>query len=97
LDNWIIATPGEEEGLKLHQSIVHEFLEWMEKLSYFLKLGKYEFKMLKTEFLGWLITKKGITLDPSKASGLANWPQRLYNLKELKQTPGILGYQWPFI
>jgi hypothetical protein len=65
----------------------------MEKLSYFLKLGKYEFKMTKTEFLGWLITAEGITVNPTKASGLANWPQKLCNLKELRQMLGILGYQ----
>ncbi len=92
LDNWIIAMPEEEEGLKLHWSIMHEFLELMEKLSYFLKLGKCEFKTIKTKFLGWLITKEGVTMDPLKASGLANWPQKLHNLKELRWTLGILGY-----
>jgi len=97
LDDWIIATLGEEEGLKLHWSIMHEFLELMEKLSYFLKLGKCEFETMKTEFLGWLITKEGVTMDPSKASGLANWPRKLCNLKELRWTLGILGYQQPFI
>ncbi len=74
LNDWIIAMPGEKEGLKLHQSIVHKFLELMEKLSYFLKLGKCEFETTKTKFLGWLITKEGVTVDPLKASGLANWP-----------------------
>jgi hypothetical protein len=69
----------------------------MEKLSYFLKLGKCEFEMTKTKFLGWLITTEGITTDPAKASGLANWPQNLYNLKELRWMLGILGYQHPFI
>ncbi len=36
-------------------------------------------------------------MDPLKASGLANWPQKLHNLKELRQTLGILEYQQPFI
>jgi len=84
--------PGGEKGLKLHQNIVHKFLEQMEKLFYFLKLGKCEFETTKTKFLGWLITKDGVTVDPLKASGLTNWPQRLHNLKELRQTLGILGY-----
>jgi hypothetical protein len=36
-------------------------------------------------------------VDPAKASGLAIWPWKLHNLKELRQTLGILGYQEPFI
>ena len=69
----------------------------MEKLSYFLKLGKYEFKCTKVEFLGWLITSDGITNDPLKAAGLAEWLCKLRNMKEVQQTLEILEYQWPFI
>jgi len=97
LDDWIIATPGGEEGLQLHCRIMHDFLDLMEKLSYFLKLGKCEFEKSSVEFLGWLVTKEGVTVDPSKAVGLAEWPRKLHNLKELRQTLGILGYQRPFI
>jgi hypothetical protein len=77
LDDWIVTTPGGEEGLQLHRRIMHEFLDLMEKLSYFLKLGKCEFEKSKIEFLGWLITKEGITVDPSKAVGLVQWPRTL--------------------
>lgn len=45
----------------------------MERLSYFLKLGKCKFKRLTVEFLGWLVMKEGITMDPSKAAGLVEW------------------------
>jgi hypothetical protein len=93
LDDWIVATPGGEEGLKLHCLIMHEFLDLMESLSYFLKIGKCEFEQPKVEFLGWLVTKEGITVDPVKASGLAKWPYQLQNVKEVRQTLGILGYQ----
>jgi hypothetical protein len=75
LDNWIVATLGREEGLMLHCRIMHEFLNLMEKLSYFLKLGKCEFKQSAIEFLEWLITRNRITVDPSKAVGLAEWPR----------------------
>jgi len=57
----------------LHCFIVHEFLNQMERLSYFLKLGKCKFKRLTVEFLGWLVMKEGITMDPSKAAGLVEW------------------------
>jgi hypothetical protein len=97
LDDWIIATPGGSEGLVLHQKITHQFLDLLEKLSYFLKLRKCEFECTSVEFLRWLITPEGITIDPSKAAGLAKWPQQLCNVREVRRTLGILGYQRPFI
>jgi len=97
LDDWIIATPGGVEGLALHRKITHQFLDLLEKLSYFLKLGKCEFKRTSVEFLGWLITPEGITIDPSKAAGLAKWPRQLRNVREVRCTLRILGYQRPFI
>jgi hypothetical protein len=66
-------------------------------LSYFLKLEKCEFKKSSVEFLRWLVTSEGITMDPSKAEGLAAWPRRLWNVKEVRRMLGILGYQCPFI
>ncbi len=75
LDNWIIATPGGKEGSALHRQITHEFLKLLQKLLYFLKLGKCEFEQSSIEFLGWLVTQEGITVNPSKAEGLARWPR----------------------
>ena len=76
---------------------MHKFLNLMEDLSYFLKLSKCEFEHTTIKFLGWLITREGIMVDPSKAAGLAEWPRRLQNVKEVHWTLGILGYQRPFI
>ena len=70
LDYWIIATLEGEEGLALHRWITHKFLDLMEHLSYFLKLGKCEFKCPSIEFLGWLITQEGVAVDLSKATRL---------------------------
>ena len=97
LDDWIIATLGREEGLALHQEVMHTFLNLLQKLSYFLKLSKCKFKKDNIEFLGWLIMPNRITVDPAKVAGLVNWPRQLCNVKKLQCTLGILGYQQPFI
>jgi hypothetical protein len=76
---------------------MHQFLNLLQKLSYFLKLGKCEFECDHVEFLGWLITPDGIMVDSSKATGLGDWPRRLRNVKEVRRMLGILGYQRPFI
>jgi len=31
LDDWIVATPEGEEGLRLHRRIMHEFLDLIEE------------------------------------------------------------------
>ena len=77
LDDWIVATPGSEEGLKLHCHIMHEFLDMMKSLSYFLKIGKCEFERSRVKFLGGLVIKEGIMVDSAKASRLAEWPCQL--------------------
>jgi hypothetical protein len=97
LDDWIIATPEGAEGLALHHQITHKFLDLIECLSYFLNFGKCKFKCSSVEFLGWLVTSEGVVVDPSKAAGLAHWPHQLWNVKEVRHTLGILGYQCPFI
>ena len=40
MDDWWVATPDGEEGIKLHKEIVHAFLDRMEECSYFLKPKK---------------------------------------------------------
>ena len=42
--------------------------------------------------------EKGIIrIDPTKRDGLANWPQTLHTIKQVRSTLGVLGYQQPFI
>ncbi len=72
---------------------MHNFLDLLKHKFYFLKIEKCEFEKSSIEFLGWLITLEGITINPSKAAGLAHWLQKLYNIKDLCYMLGILGYQ----
>jgi len=51
---------------------MHAFLDHLQQLLYFLKLGKCEFEKISINFLGWLVTLKGVTIDLSKVAGLAN-------------------------
>ena len=37
------------------------------------------------------------TVDPSKLEGITKWPQVLKNVKEVRSTLGVLGFQRPFI
>ena len=53
MDNWWIAMDNTPKGTVLHQKITHEFLNQMERKSYFLKVSKTKFEEPQMEILGW--------------------------------------------
>jgi RNase H-like domain found in reverse transcriptase len=97
MDDWWIATAGDEEGRRLHTQIIHEFLDLMEEKSYFLKPKKCQFEKDLMEILGWLVGGGRIQIDPTKVKGISEWPRELKNKEEVRHTLGVLGYQRPFI
>ena len=97
MDDWWIATDSTPEGTTLHRKITHEFLDQMEKKSYFLKVSKTKFKEPQMEILGWQVGARGICIDPSKVAGIRDWPRQLKDVKQVRSTLGVLGYQRPFI
>ncbi len=94
MDDILIAT---DDDLTCHRQIVHQVLDKLEKESYFLRPTKCEFEKEKVDYLGVVISRERIHIDPLKVEGLRNWPQKLSTLKQVRSTLGILGYQRPFI
>ena len=97
MDDWWIATENTPGGVALHRRIAHEFLDQMEKKSYFLKVSKTKFEEPQMEILGWQVGAGGIRIDPSKIAGIQEWPRQLKDVKQVRSTLGVLGYQRPFI
>jgi hypothetical protein len=62
-----------------------------------LKAKKCCFEQTEMEFLGYLITKGTIKIDPTKHYGLEEWPRILKNIKEVCSMLGVLAYQRQFI
>ncbi len=94
MDDILIAT---DDDLTCHQQIVHQVLDKLEEESYFLRPSKCEFEKEKVDYLGVVISRERIHIDPIKVEGLRNWPRKLDTLKQVRSTLGILGYQRPFI
>jgi Reverse transcriptase (RNA-dependent DNA polymerase) len=90
MDDVLIATGDDPER---HQQIVKEVLEIFKKESLFLKLSKCEFEQEKAEYLGILVEKGTIHIDPTKRNGLKDWPRQLSMVKQVRSTLGVLGYQ----
>ena len=97
MNDWWVTTADTKKGCWLHKQIIHEFLDLMEEKSYFLKASKMQFERPQMEILGWQVGGGCIRIDPSKVAGIAEWPRKLKNVKEVRSTLGVLGYQQPFI
>ncbi len=94
MDDILIATT---DDLPRHRQIVHEVLDLMEFESYFLKPAKCSFEQSNMEYLGIVVSGDSLTIDPAKIEGISHWPRDLKNLKQVRSTLGVLGYQRPFI
>lgn len=97
MDDVAIGTDNSPEGRRLHEKIVHEFLQTLEEHSYFLKVLKCEIEKDEMEFLGFLVGKGTVRIDPTKIGGITNWPRKLHSIKEVRQILEVLGYQRAFI
>ena len=97
IDDWWITTESTLEGVALHRRIAHKFLNQIEKKSYFLKVSKTKFEEPQMEILRWQVGAGGICIDPSKIAGIKEWPRQLKDIKQVRSTLGVLGYQRPFI
>jgi len=80
MDNVRIGMDNTLEGRQLHKTIIHEFLNIL-KRNLYLKFSKCEFLKKKLEFLGFLVSNGQVCVEPSKISGISNWPLELKNMK----------------
>jgi Reverse transcriptase (RNA-dependent DNA polymerase)/RNase H-like domain found in reverse transcriptase len=94
MDDILIATSMD---CALHHKIVHQVLELLEEESFFLKPSKCKFKQTTIDYLGIVVSKGTVRIDPTKQNGIAAWPRRLTSVKQVRSTLGVLGYQRPFI
>ena len=92
LNDIIIFSKNEEEHLQ-HLEIIFKMLC---EPGLKLKRSKCSFMKMHIEYLGHLISEKGIELMPDKLSAIKEMPAPR-NPKEIKQFLGLLGYYQKFI
>src|SRR5229473_5031738 len=97
MDNVAVGTDNLPAGIQLHKEIVHCFLAILKRHAYFLKLSKCKFEKKEMEFLGFQVGNRQVRVDPSKISGIKDWPLELKNIKQVRQILRVLGYQRAFI
>jgi hypothetical protein len=97
MDDFGIGSKDMPLGKEGHRECIHDLLSLMEKHSYHLKPSKCRWMQPEMEFLGVLMKKGMMRIDPSKREGLLNWPRMLKSKDDVRRTMGILQFQRRFI
>ena len=92
IDDILVATDTEEE----HDELVEEVLRRLEENNLFVKPEKCKWKVREVEFLGVVISPKGVEMQKKKVEGVLNWPVPR-NVKEVQKFLGLANYYRRFI
>ena len=71
------------EDLKTHKEHVRTVLQCLQKADLQADITKCEFHITETQYLGLIITNKGIRMNPNKISTITNWqtPTKLCHVR----------------
>jgi len=92
LDNIIIYLKNEEE----HREHVKWVLKRLQEEQMLVVIKKCEFFTRKTDFIGFIIKLKKISMDLKKVKAIVNW-QELRNVTQLRLFLGFYNYYRRFI
>ena len=81
---------------KDHDTYLRVVLETLRKEHLYAKMSKCEFWLREVSFLGHIVSKEGIRVDPSKIKVILEWkPPR--NVTEVHRFLGFAGYYKRFV
>ena len=92
MDDMLITTTNEQENIKSTKRV----LQRMKKLDLHLKLKKCKFGVKEVDFLGLILRPGEIAMDPTKLSGIAEWPIPT-KVKDIRSFLGFTNYYRRFI
>ena len=93
MDNILVHTT---DNITNHREKVHKVLQKLRQHDLYLKPEKCQFEQKKVEFLGIILEKETVQMDPTKTKGIADWktPQ---NLKDVRAFLGFTGFYRYFV
>ena len=93
MDDILVHT---EDNLALHRKQVHQVLDKLRQHDLYLKLEKCLFEKKSMEFLGVVLERGQIHMDPTKLKGVADWPTPK-SVKDVRAFLGFTGFYRYFV
>src|SRR5207302_3685627 len=84
------------EDLDTHRNHVRTILKILQNNNLFCKPEKCFFKVEEVEYLGFMISPKGIAMDKEKVFAVSDWPI-LKNLRDVQSFLGFANFYRHFI
>nr|GEX18672.1 hypothetical protein [Tanacetum cinerariifolium] len=91
-DDILIYSKSEEE----HEAHLKTFLDLLKEEKLYAKFSKCEFWLKEVQFLGHVVNRDGIHVDPNKVESIKNW-KTLESPTEIHSFLGLAGYYQKFI
>ncbi|GJT20021.1 putative reverse transcriptase domain-containing protein [Tanacetum coccineum] len=92
IDDILIYSKSEEE----HEVHLETILDLLKKEKLYAKFSKCEFWLKEVQFLGHVVNRDGIHVDPSKVESVKNW-KTPESSTEIRSFLGLAGYYRRFI
>ena len=92
IDDILVYSKTEEE----HVEHLRTVLQILRDGKLYAKLSKCEFWKSEVKFLGHVVSKQGIAVDPAKVEAVMNW-ERPTSVTEIRSFLGLAGYYRRFI
>ncbi len=87
IDNILIYSRSWKE----HEDHLRMVLQTLREKRLYAKLSKCEFWLDNVAFLGHVISKDGVSVDPKKIEAVVDWPWPT-NVKKIRSFLGLAGY-----
>ncbi|XP_073277711.1 uncharacterized protein [Primulina huaijiensis] len=92
IDDILVYSPSEED----HKEHLHLTLQMLREKELYAKFKKCEFWLKSVTFLGHIISKEGVSVDPKKVEAITGWP-RPKAVTEIRSFLGLAGYYRKFV
>ena len=92
IDDILVYSKTKEE----HEEHLRIALQLLRENQLYAKLNKCEFWLEQVAFLGHLISREGLSVDPSKIEAVVQW-ERPKNVSEIRSFLGLAGYYRRFV
>ncbi|XP_075473363.1 putative mitochondrial protein AtMg00860 [Primulina tabacum] len=92
IDDILVYSPDEAS----HKEHLHLALQTLRENKLYAKFSKCEFWLRSVSFLGHVISKEGVSVDPRKVEAITEWPKPK-NATDIRSFLGLAGYYRKFV